>query len=142
MIEIHINKDVGSYEAKLIGPFTARQTVCIAVAAPFCYLIYKIATPIIGIDAAGFLICIPAVIAWSFGWLKPYGMHTEKFVASVFVNTVLAPANRKYKTENLHENELIKIQKEMDQLDAEAGIKKSKIRQKKPRYKVSPDAVK
>ena len=46
-IEIKINKDVGSYEAKFIGPFTKRQDICIALAAPVCWWIYFGLAPVI-----------------------------------------------------------------------------------------------
>lgn len=134
MIEIHINKDVGSYDAKFIGPFTMRQTVCIVIAAPICWFIYKITSPVVSGDVAGFFMAIPAAIAWMFGWLRPYGMRTEKFVQSVFITMMLAPANRKYKTKDAY-----------DVQDPEAEGKSGSgkpAKNKKPRYKVSPNAVK
>lgn len=97
-IEIKINKDVGSYEAKFIGPFTKRQDICIALAAPVCWWIYFDLAPIISKDIAGFLVFIPAVLAALFGWVKPYGMPMERFLRSVFISMFLAPAHRKYKT--------------------------------------------
>ena len=143
MIEIHINKDVGSYEAKLIGPFTARQTICIVIAAPICWALYTLASPYVSPDAAGFLTAIPAGIAWCFGWLKPYGMRTEKFIQSVFINTVIAPTHRKYKTVNVHENAFAILEKHAKELEAAQNEqKKIKKKEKKPKYKVSPDAVK
>lgn len=142
-IEIHINKDVGSYDAKLIGPFTARQSICIAVAAPICWLIYKSLSPVITPDAAGFVTAIPAAVAWAFGWLKPYGMRTEKFVQSVFINMVLAPTHRKYKTVNAHENALNILERHAKALEAQqTDPKATKKTQKKQRYKVSREAVK
>lgn len=134
MIEIHINKDVGSYDAKFIGPFTMRQTVCIVIAAPICWLIYKVTSPVVSGDVAGFFMAIPAAIAWMFGWLRPYGMRTEKFVQSVFITMMLAPANRKYKTRDAYDE---------SELDTETKPESGKAsKNKKPRYKVSPDAVK
>lgn len=97
-IEIKINKDVGSYEAKFIGPFTKRQDICIALAAPACWWIYFGLAPVISKDVAGFLVFIPAVLAALFGWIKPYGMPMERFLRSVFISMFLAPAHRKYKT--------------------------------------------
>ena len=134
MIEIRINKDVGSYDAKFIGPFTMRQTVCIVIAAPICWFIYKVLSPVVSSDVAGFFMAIPAAIAWMFGWLRPYGMRTEKFVQSVFITMMLAPANRKYKTKDAY-----------DVPDPEPETQNStgkNSKSKKSRYKVSPDAVK
>lgn len=145
-IEININKDVGSYDAKLIGPFTARQSICVVIAAPICWAIYTYTAPLLTPDVAGFLTAIPAGIAYLFGWLKPYGMRTEKFVQSVFINMVLAPSHRKYMTVNVHEKAfavLARHAKKVEEEDSDqTNSKKSKKQaQKKTAYKVSPDAV-
>lgn len=143
MIEIQINKDVGSYEAKFVGPFTMRQTICVAIAAPICWAIYKFMSPLVSGDVAGFMIAIPAGIAWLFGWTKPYGMRPEKFIRSIFINMVLAPANRKYKTNNSYIDIPVSEEKSAQPNSSENfGKQVSGKKQKKPRYKVSPDAVK
>lgn len=154
MIEIHINKDVGSYEAKFIGPFTMRQTFCLCIAAPICWFVYKVASPVMSSDAAGFLLMIPAAVAWIFGWTKPYGMRPEKFIQSVFINMVLAPAIRKYKTE-FRANDVVfsaaekvmelpsdSVITESEPVDEDASQGNTKKNRRRPRYKVSPDAVK
>lgn len=142
MIEININKDVGSYEAKLIWQFTARQTICVAIAAPICWFIYKNAAPVLSGDTAGFLMLIPAAIAFLFGWRKPYGMPMEKFIESVFVNMALAPSHRKYKTENVHEKAFAVLEQHaLEVAVSENPQSNKKTKEKKPRYKVSSDAV-
>lgn len=128
-IEIRINKDVGSYQAKFMGPFTMRQTVCVAIAAPFCWGIYFGLSPILTTDIAGFLVFIPATIAAMFGWLKPFGMPMERFLKSVFITMFLAPACRKYVTVNRHESALATL----------ASMDPPTKRKKK--YKVSKEAV-
>lgn len=141
MIEIRVNKDVGSYEAKLIGPFTARQTVCVCIAAPFCWFIYHIASPVVSSDVAGFFMALPAAVAWLFGWTKPYGMRAEKFLQSVWVNMVLAPTHRKYKTVNIHEQMFAAVENIPDPV--KAVKRRDHIKKKKSEhYKVSPEAVK
>ena len=132
MIEIYINKDVGSYQAKFIGPFTLRQTICLAVASPFCWMIYKYLSPALSPDIAGFFVVIPAGIAWVFGWLRPYGMPMEKFLHSIFVSMVLAPSVRKYETVNQHEAALTVL--------SQASSRSAK--KAKSKYKVSKEAVK
>ena len=97
-MEIQINKDIGKYEAKNVGPFTYRQALIVAAAAPVCIMIYARTSDFLPVDAAGFLTFLPAIVAWLFGWCKPYGMPMEQFLKSAFVSNVLAPANRKYKT--------------------------------------------
>lgn len=104
MIEIRMIKDIGSYENKVLGPLTLRQLIAVSIAAPIGWGIYRTLSPYLTTDLAGFLLMIPAGCAYLFGWYKPYGMTFEKFLKSVFVNTVLAPSHRKYKTENRQES--------------------------------------
>lgn len=140
MIEIRINKDVGSYEAKFIGPLTMRQTICVCIAAPIAYFLYRTLSPLFP-DLAGFFVAIPAGIAWLFGWTKPYGMRCEKFIQSIFVNMFLAPSHRKYKTVNAHEKALAELAQKEEAANAAAN-QNHKTKQKKTRYKVSSSAVK
>ncbi len=133
-IEIRINKDVGSYQAKFIGPFTMRQTICIVAAAPACWGIYFGLSPILTTEVAGFLVFIPATIAALFGWVKPFGMPMERFLKSVCITLFLAPACRKYITVNRHESALAALASVSPDTPAK------KKRHKK--YKVSKEAVK
>lgn len=130
MIEIRINKDVGSYEPKIVGPLTARQSVCVASAAPVCIGIYQALSPVLGVDVAGVLVAIPAALAWLFGWYKPYGMKTEQFIRSVFVNMVLAPTTREYRTE--YRQHLP---------DSSSSQGKSQRHSQKTKYRVSREAI-
>jgi hypothetical protein len=131
MIEVSIPKDLDHYEAKFVGPFTVRQTVCLVAAVPSCILLYNLAAAKIGTDVAGFLCLIPGAIAFLFGWYKPYGMKFEVFVRSVFVTTVLAPSKRKYKTENYFKKIMSEDYEEDDfSLDPSKSPKKKKKRNK------------
>lgn len=138
-MEIKINKDVGSYTPKVIGPFTTRQAVCLLIGAPVCIAIYKYASAYLPADAVSFLLIIPAAITWLFGWVKPYGIPMEKFLKSTFVNLILAPGNRIYKTE---------LQKEkLSPYSAQAELQKEKKvslhkREKSHKCKHSPDGIK
>lgn len=134
MIEIRINKDVGSYEAKFIGPFTMRQSITLLIALPICYGIYYFVSPLLGVDAAGFLICIPASVAVLFGWIKPYGMPMEKFIRTAWVNNVLAPSRRKYKS--------IEYPVENGILDESPRAQEPQPKQKKTKFKIPKTAVK
>ena len=147
MIEIRINREIGTYEPKIIGPFTLRQLICITCAAPVCLLIYNVCAPVITPDLAGFLCFIPAVIAYFFGWRKPYGMPTEKFLQSIFITTLMAPADRPYKSVNRQEQLIKKLSSDPeDDSDSEApkvnNKKKRNIKFTNARYKVSPLAIK
>lgn len=135
-MEIQINKDVGSYEPKVIGPFTVRQALCLLIGSPICVAIYKYGSMFLPADAVSFILLVPAAATWLFGWLKPYGMPMERFLKSIFVNMILAPGNRTYKTK----------QKEYAKSFAEAETQHERKTsahkaEKKPKYKRSPDGV-
>ena len=141
MIEIKIPKEINKYEAKFIGPFSLRQTICICLALPACVLIFNFLKPYLGSDATGFVCIIPASIGWLFGWFKPYGMKFEKFLRSCFISAVLSPTKRKYKSKNYFEtlNEMA----EKEAQEASVGSKsKSKKKNSKNSYKQSSLAIK
>ena len=138
MIEIRINKEIGTYEPKIFLGLTVRQLICIVIAAPVCFLLFNVLSPIISSDLAGFFLFPPAIIAWFFGWKKPYGMPAEQFIRSIFVTSILAPSHRKYKTVNRHEAIFNRLSS-----GTESGIASpAKKATKKARYKVSSVAVK
>lgn len=127
-IEIYINKDIGSFHAPFIGPFTFRQVICICIAAPVCWAVYHWLSPYISPDTAGCLVMIPAAGAWAFGWLRPFGMPMEKYLQSIYISTILAPSVRKYRIEAPFEE----ILKRQDDGSQKAHGKK---------YRVSKEAV-
>lgn len=103
MIEIEIPKDINKYEAKLVGPFTTRQTICFVLACvcgipTFLFLKDKVPTDVASIVTM--IIFIPFVLV---GWVKPYGMTFEKFAQTAFISNFVAPAKRKYVTMNQYE---------------------------------------
>ena len=138
MIEIRIPKEVNKYEAKFIGPFTLRQSVCLLIALPTCVLLYNLLSPYVPMDMVGFVLIIPASIAFLFGWFQPYGMKFEKFLQSVFISSFVAPSKRKYCTENYFADIAKKIQEE----DKLAQTKYNKTRRQKTKYRRSSDAIK
>lgn len=103
MIEIEIPQDIRKYESKLIGPLTTRQVFAVIGIVVGCVASFKAVSAAFGDETplrliAPMIISIPFAL---FGWYKPYGMHFEKFVKSVFVSLILAPAKRLYKIDNL-----------------------------------------
>ncbi|MGN0710252.1 MAG: PrgI family protein [Anaerovoracaceae bacterium] len=159
MIEIKIPKEVTKYEAKLVGPFTARQCVALVIFVPiiaFCYInLSKVLNSTIAL-----YICVPiGGIGALFGWIKPYGLTFEKYLRSMFINSFLAPSVRLYKTENYYdiltkvaqeltpEQEYIIDAKLADVSDEEIRKtlaehkKKQKKKAKKKKYKKSKKAV-
>lgn len=98
MIEIRINKDIGSFEPKIAGPFTWRQLICVTVGGAAAMLTYFLTAPYLTQSTALFLAFIPAGAAVFFGWVKPLGIPMERFLRSAFVSMFLAPSIRRYKT--------------------------------------------
>lgn len=139
MIEIKIPKEVNTYEAKFIGPFTLRQSICLLIAMPACILLYNLLGSIVPRDLLFLFMIIPAGIAYLFGWFKPYGLKFEKFLQNVFITAFVAPSKRKYSTENYFAYLNEQIRKE-EQESASDNEKKGKNVKKK--YRISKDAIK
>lgn len=99
MIQIEIPKDIRKYEAKLVGPLSTRQTVCVILASAIAVPIY-FALDFLPSDFKYFFVAIFAVPILLCGWVKPYGMHLEEFIQVAFVSNILSPKCRIYKTEN------------------------------------------
>lgn len=159
MIEIKIPRELDRYEPKFIGPLTLRQTIGVVFAGGVCIAIFKFLKPITGMAFCEFLSIVPASVAVAFGWLKPYGMKFEKFLMSIFVNSVLAPVKRRYITENRFDEALEKLRKEdetevfddtteellgelCEKYSAEIERLESAKTAKKKKYKQSPLAIK
>lgn len=129
MVEITIPKEVTKYETKLIGNFTARQTVCIIFMVLLCVGGYNLMINFLPQDT---VLAVCMVLASPFaacGWIKPYGMHFEDYAKIMLFSNILAPKNRKYKVENT-----------FDLIVAED--KKAEPKQKPKKYKKSKEAFK
>lgn len=96
MIEIRINKDIGSFQPKVAGPFTGRQLCCVTIGGAAAMLIYYLTYSVLTPSTALFLAFIPAAAAVMFGWVMPLGLPMERFLKSAFVSMFLAPSTRKY----------------------------------------------
>lgn len=140
-IEIKIPKEINRYEAKFIGPFTLRQTLCLVTCLPIGVGLYILVKPYVGSDLAGFFVIPPAGVGYLFGWYKPYGMKFEKYLQSVFVNSFLAPSKRVYKTENYYARVLTDIKKADAELAAQTDSSKVKKKEKTKKYKRSKQAI-
>lgn len=137
MIEVKIPKEINTYEAKLIGPFTARQTIALAIALPACVILYNSLGKVLPIDTVVGVLFIPGGLAFLFGWFKPYGMHFEQFMSKVFISAFVAPSKRKYKTENYYTILADQIEKaELEEASKAVGKKTQK-----KKYRRSKDAI-
>ena len=127
MIEIKIPKEVTKFEPKLIGPFTVRQSIVLVIIVPIISVIYMQLSKQLDSTICAYF-CVPiAGIGALFGWVKPYGLPFEKYLSSVFVSSVLAPAVRLYKTENYYDI----LSKQAMMADKKADKKSDKPKKKK-----------
>lgn len=140
-IEIKIPKEINKYEAKFVGPFTLRQTLCLGICLPVGIGLFVLSKPYVGPDIAGFFVVPPAAIGYLFGWYKPYGMKFEKYLKSAFINSFVAPSKRLYKTENYYSQVLDEINK-ADEAELATQTASSKKKVKKVKYKRSKNAIK
>lgn len=139
MVEIRITRELGDFAPKLVGPLTGRQVLCVLAGAIPCYLMYTKLRQYMPIDVIGFFCIIPAGIAVAFGWIRPYGMKMEVFLRSIFITSILAPANRRYRGSNRTRKLFSAIEKaELAAIEAEQGEKRKKKPQKQTKYKRSP----
>lgn len=93
-------KDVGNYEAKFIGPFTARETGFLGIGAVISAVI-GVLMEVMGFDYITIAMVV-LVIMSPFVWLakaNPYGMKAEVFLKEYYLYHILSPNNRPYKTE-------------------------------------------
>ncbi len=94
---VEMNKDVRQYKAKLLGPFSGREIICLALGVGAALLMHELifAGSEVSLDVEGFavLACVaPFVLV---GWGKIYGMYIEVFIKSA-LRTVISPKIRKY----------------------------------------------
>lgn len=99
MIETKVPMDVRTYKAKLIGPFTTRQLICVSIAAALdAFLFLVIINPLnIPVRLAVFALVLIDVPILSF-ILEPMGLPMEKYIRNVLIRSLIAPTKRKAKT--------------------------------------------
>lgn len=129
-IERKINKDIANYKAKLIGPFTLRQIICLIPAIGIAALCLWGLKDVIPSTEARIYIMIPLMLPFIlFGWVKIYNQPLEKFLKSALVSMVLSPAKRKYKTKRDEEPRVRSVNKK-------AAIEKAKKKSKQKNIKM------
>ena len=112
MIEIEIPKDIKDYEPKLIGPLTARQTVCAGAMLVITLVGYNVLKMFFDNSLKIVIPLVICLIPILIGWYKPYGMRFEKYAISQFYTVILPPKKRLYKVENLYDQFDKEIEKE------------------------------
>lgn len=145
MVEVSVNKDIRKNETKFIGPLTLRQTIALAIAASYSIplaIVLKVDITIRIIIPM--LAAIPTAMC---GWIKPFGMPFEFFVARFLYLMFLTPPKRKVKQINIYREGYEKLKKKqedkktegMTKQEKEAYIKKKERpieRSRKKQYKV------
>lgn len=113
MIEMEIPKDIRKYEAKLIGPLTLRQTICLilgcVVAIPAYFLFDFLPQDMRYIIVA--VLATPFILV---GWVKISGMTFELYAKQIWYSVVAAPPERKYETRNTYSDKTRKNDKLKD----------------------------
>lgn len=145
MIEVQIPKDVSVYESPLVGPLTARQTICVAAVAAVEYVYYMAIKTLglnLGMDAT---VCIGLFFAVPILYLaigKPYGMRPEVYIWYYLIPSLVANKDRPYVTKLTYDVMLeeIEARKEAELLKKTNGKQPQKNKantEKKKKRKVT-----
>lgn len=96
MVETKVPIDIRAYKAKLVGPFTTRQLICIVISGLLDILIYFTIISPLGISLKiGIFIMIFADFPVLLFTVEPLGMPMEKYIKSVLLKNLMAPIKRK-----------------------------------------------
>jgi hypothetical protein len=108
MIEKPIPKDISKYQAKLMLGLTTRQACLYIPGVIAAVVVFFALKSTIG-DLALFLGILTACPFILFAAFKPLGLPLEKFLTTAMLSMLLAPVNRRYKTENTYYKTLKQI---------------------------------
>ena len=96
MIETRIPADIRQYKTKVLGPFSIRAVVLIAIAAVVDLAIYFLIVKPTGSDMSLFLpIIIPIDLIILIFLKKVDGMPMEKYLTKVVYKAIIWPSKRK-----------------------------------------------
>lgn len=98
MLEIEMSRDIKDFQPKIVGPFTLRQIVCVAIALSYGLPLYFLLPgDIITRVMIALFAMVPVLLC---GWFKVYDEPFEKFIKIIIVNKFVKPVKRKYKVKN------------------------------------------
>lgn len=136
MIEIEMNKDVRTFDPKILGPFTRRQLISLVIAAGYALPI-AIAVPEDPMTRVilGCILAIPAILC---GFIDILGLPLLQFITYCVMPSIINPKVRKFRSENtyetcLQEAEAMENRKKRKQKKAE--LQKKVIYSKKYRHR-------
>jgi len=123
-------KDVGKYQAKLVGPFTVRQTIFVGIASVDAIIIWNILDAMqMGLEDKVVTILIFAAPIALLGFLNPYGMTCLEFLRQYYEYHILSSKKRIYQT--VTDDEKIILQQEKEKQQSNKKNSKSKVVHKK-----------
>ena len=131
MVEVEINKDIRETEAKILGPLTKRQIICISIALGYSAPLFFILSGIEQVAIRAVIAVIAAIPTLACGWCNLYGMHLEQFAVHLVKNVLLMPSKRKYEVINDYEAMLMDLEAEEETKKLEKQKKKGKKKKKK-----------
>lgn len=122
-------KDIGNYEAKLIGPFTTRQCILLGIGAVptiiACVIINRLSSDPYAMIGGCIFMIIPGFFA--FGKNLCYQMNPEDFIAGYYYYHIKCPNRRLYKTKTLDDEiEENKYKEELKSYNALSKAEKKK----------------
>jgi hypothetical protein len=99
-IEAQVPKDIRVYKSKVLGPFTLRQVICLAVAiAVDCILYFGIFSVFnLSINFLVYAVIFVDLPIFAFT-VEPLGLPMEQYLHKVLLKQLLAPTRRKIKTQ-------------------------------------------
>ena len=126
MINIQIPKDPRDFQPKFVGPFTERQTICVAAAVVIVFAGIWIEQHILKLPAISLIPpLIPAMIPLFMGFSEPlFKMQPEVYFKTVFHNMVKIPKHRSFKTQNYYK--LLEDMRTEEELEEEENAPKKK----------------
>lgn len=130
MISRRTEKDIGNYEAKLIGPFTARQCIFLAIGAvptaAACFAIHSVSNDPYAMFGVAVLFMTPAIF-FAFGQKICFGMKPEEFLVEYYYYHFKCPRRRLYETKTLDDKfEAERLKEEAKEQQASGEKKKGK----------------
>lgn len=125
-------KSLGNYDAKFLGPFTMRQSICIGVglvpSALVGYMEYTAGLDI-GLIFMTIVVIMVVPLFLAFGEKITYGMKPEDFAKQYYIYRIQAPKVRLYKTETY--DDIMWTQKQKEAAKDSSGKKKTNASKKK-----------
>lgn len=133
MIKSRIPKDIRKYETKIVGPFTLRQMICIAISIAIDFIVLTLCMHFnASIDMIIIILMFADIPVMMFS-KKIGGVNMEVYLKEVLADTLISPMKKK---ENIRlskkgseDEKLTKKQlKKKDKLYAKIGRKNKKLK--------------